>query len=127
MEDLEQLIIDMKESLEREIGSLRSEMREGFARINSRFDLQAQRLDRHGALWQTGRRWSCKMDDWAERSTSLWRRRNARSPNCALEWIGSSGHSKTASSNYRAFRSALSKPGSDLSSASRAIVSESRI
>jgi hypothetical protein len=66
VENLGQLIIDMKESLEREVGSLRSEMREGFARINNRFDLQAQRLDRHAALWQTGRRWSSKMDDWAE-------------------------------------------------------------
>ena len=46
MENLEQLIIDLKESLEREMGFLRSEMREGFARINCRFDLQAQRMDR---------------------------------------------------------------------------------
>jgi DNA-binding GntR family transcriptional regulator len=66
VQNLEQLIMDMKESLEREIGSLRSEMREGFARINSRFDLQAARLDRHAGLWQTGRRWSSKMDVWAE-------------------------------------------------------------
>jgi predicted RNase H-like nuclease (RuvC/YqgF family) len=66
VDNLERLIIDLKESLEREVGSLRSEMREGFARINSRFDLQAQRLDRHAALWQTGRRWSSKMDVWAE-------------------------------------------------------------
>lgn len=56
----------MNESREQEMGFLRSEMREGFARINSRFDLHAQRLDRHAALWQTGRRWSAKMDVWAE-------------------------------------------------------------
>jgi hypothetical protein len=41
-------------------------MDQGFAQINCRFDLQAQRLDRHAALWQTGRRWSSKMDDWAD-------------------------------------------------------------
>jgi hypothetical protein len=41
-------------------------MREGFAGIYSRFDLQGLRLDRHAALWQTGRRWSSKMDVWAE-------------------------------------------------------------
>jgi hypothetical protein len=68
---LVQLIIDVKESLERElkgeIGSLRQEMREGFAQINTRFDTQAIRLDRHAALWQTGRRWSARMDDWAEK------------------------------------------------------------
>ena len=66
VQNLEQLIVDMKESLERDIGSLRSEVREGFTRINSRFDLQALRLDRHAALWQTGRRSSSKMDVWAE-------------------------------------------------------------
>ena len=56
--DLAQLITDVKESLEREIGSLahgvgslRQEMREGFAQINTRFDTQATRLDRHAALW----------------------------------------------------------------------------
>jgi predicted RNase H-like nuclease (RuvC/YqgF family) len=67
VDNLEQLIIDMKESLEREIKSLERKVDHGFAQINSRFDLQAQRLDRHGALWQTGRRWSSKMDDWAEK------------------------------------------------------------
>jgi predicted RNase H-like nuclease (RuvC/YqgF family) len=66
VENIEQLILDMKESLEREIRALERKMDQGFAQINSRFDLQAQRLDRHAALWQTGRRWSSKMDVWAE-------------------------------------------------------------
>ena len=66
VDNLEHLIIDMKESLEREIKALERKVDQGFAQINSRFDLQAQRLDRHAALWQTGRRWSSKMDDWAE-------------------------------------------------------------
>jgi len=57
---LARLITDVKESLEREI-------REGFAQVNTRFDTQAARLERHAALWQTGRRWSARMDDWAEK------------------------------------------------------------
>lgn len=64
---LERLILDMKESLERELGELRREMHDGFQVVNTRFDTQAIRLDRHAAMWQTGRRWSAKMDDWAER------------------------------------------------------------
>ena len=57
---LERLITDFKDSLEREV-------LEGFAQVTARFDTQATRLDRHAALWQTGRRWSAKMDVWAER------------------------------------------------------------
>ena len=60
VDNLERLIIDLKESLEREfresLKALEQKMDQGFAQINSRFDLQAQRLDRHAALWQTGRR-----------------------------------------------------------------------
>ena len=70
VDNVERLIIDLKESLEREfrdsLKALERKMDQGFAQINSRFDLQAQRLDRHAALWQTGRRWSSKMDVWAE-------------------------------------------------------------
>ena len=66
-EGLERLIFDFKESLERELGNLRHDMQQGFAQVTTRFDTQALRLDRHAALWQTGRRWSSKMDIWAER------------------------------------------------------------
>lgn len=73
-DQLVRLIIDVKESLEREIHGLdrkiegvAREVREGFAQVNTRFDTQAARLDRHAALWQTGRRWSGRMDDWAEK------------------------------------------------------------
>ncbi len=66
-DQLVRLITDLKESLEREIQGLTREVREGFAQVNTRFDTQAARLDRHAALWQTGRRWSGRMDDWAER------------------------------------------------------------
>ena len=65
--NLEQLIIDVKESLEREIVSSRQTMQEGFAQVIVRFDTQAARLDRQGALLQTGSRWSARMNDWAEK------------------------------------------------------------
>ena len=67
MGDIEQLIVDVKESLEREIGHLRDEIRDGFQRVTTRFDTQAARLDRQGSNWQTGRRWSARMDDRAEK------------------------------------------------------------
>jgi hypothetical protein len=54
---LEKLILDLKESLEREIHSFRDQ-------VISRFDVQANRLERHAMLWQTGRRWSAGMDEW---------------------------------------------------------------
>jgi hypothetical protein len=66
-DQLVRLITDVKESVEREIQNLTREMREGFAQVNTRFDTQAVRLDRHAALWQTGRRWSSRMDAWAEK------------------------------------------------------------
>lgn len=63
--NLAKLITDLKESLEREL-------RDGFAAINTRLDDQAASLRRHAVLWQTGRRWSAGMDDWAEKiDTSL--------------------------------------------------------
>src|SRR6266508_878333 len=58
--DIERLLMDVKESLE-------SEMKSGFAQILTRFDTQAGRLDRQGALLQTGSRWSARMNDWAEK------------------------------------------------------------
>lgn len=68
---LEQLIIDMKESLEREIRqvreSLERELHEGFDRVNTRFDTQAARLERHAGLLQTGSRWTNRMNQWAEK------------------------------------------------------------
>ena len=53
----------MKESLERELRSVGDKL-DG---ITARFDTQATRLERHAMLWQTGRRWSARMDDWADR------------------------------------------------------------
>lgn len=60
MGNLEKLIVDVKESIERELHT-------GFQQVTTRLDTQAARLDRMGGLWQTGRRWSSRMDDWAER------------------------------------------------------------
>jgi chromosome segregation ATPase len=63
VENLEKLIVDLKESLERELHVVQ----EGIAHLNSRFDTQAARLERHAGLWQTGARWSSRMDAWAEK------------------------------------------------------------
>jgi len=41
----EHLLIDFKESLERQVHALGREMSEGFARIETKFDTQAARLD----------------------------------------------------------------------------------
>lgn len=67
MDNLERLLLDVKESLEREIGGLRQEMQRGFMQLNSRFDIQAARLDRHAGYWQAGTRWTSRMDVWAEK------------------------------------------------------------
>lgn len=69
-EQLAQLISGVSESLHREISgvrdSLRQEMHEGFTRVTERLDLMETRLDRHGALIQTGARWSARMTSWSE-------------------------------------------------------------
>ena len=67
MDNLEHLIMDLKESLEREIASLRQEMRQGFASVNERLDTQSSRLERQGGIVQAGARWTSRMDNWAER------------------------------------------------------------
>jgi hypothetical protein len=63
VESLEKLIVDLKESLERELHVVQ----EGIAQLNTRFDTQAARLEPHAGLWQTGARWSSRMDAWAEK------------------------------------------------------------
>ena len=67
MENLEKLIVDLKESLERELAALRHDVQHGFVQLNGRLDTQAARLERHAGLWQTGARWSSRMDAWAEK------------------------------------------------------------
>ncbi len=58
-EELAKLISSVNESLHRE-------MHEGFTRLTERIDLMETRLDRHGALLQTGARWSVRMTNWSE-------------------------------------------------------------
>jgi hypothetical protein len=74
VENIERLLMDVKDSLEREIHGVGQEVQglarkidEGFAQVNTRLDTQATRLDRHAGLWQTGTRWSGRMDIWAEK------------------------------------------------------------
>lgn len=70
MDNLEKLIVDLKDSLERELAALRhdvQQVQQGVAQLNGRFDTQAARLERHAGLWQTGARWSSRMDAWAEK------------------------------------------------------------
>src|ERR1700710_2162062 len=66
--NLERLIVDMKESLERQIHGLEATMAHGFARIDEHFGTQNTRLDRHGSLLQTGSRWTNRMNAWAEKT-----------------------------------------------------------
>jgi hypothetical protein len=50
MSELERLIVDMKESLEREIQALAIKTERGFGDLRTRFDTQAARLDRQERL-----------------------------------------------------------------------------
>jgi hypothetical protein len=58
-----QLLIDIKESLERQI----SQMNQRFDAVDARFDAQANRLDRQAAFIQSGARWSNRMTTWSEK------------------------------------------------------------
>ena len=73
MDNIEQLLTDIKESLEREMQGLRREMKglhQRFDEVNARFDNQAIRLDRHAALLQVGSRWTGRINEWAEKVDS---------------------------------------------------------
>jgi hypothetical protein len=48
----------MMQLMENLLDSLKREMHQGFASINARLDRMETRLDRHGALLQTGSRWT---------------------------------------------------------------------
>jgi hypothetical protein len=45
VDHIEQLIVDLKDRPEREIGNLGQTMREGFTQVTNRFDDQGARLD----------------------------------------------------------------------------------
>jgi hypothetical protein len=70
-EQLAQLISSVSESLHRE-------MHDGFKQVTDRFDLMESRLNRHGALHQTGARWSARMTSWCEDTDKLLSDRDKR-------------------------------------------------
>ena len=71
LQEVVALIADVKASLERE-------MHEGFALMAARFNNASARLDRHAAYWQTGRRWSGRMEEWAEKIAKASKSKTAR-------------------------------------------------
>jgi hypothetical protein len=60
--DIAALLTSVKESLEREIQGVSGKI----DTLLTRFDAQAARLERQGALIQTGSRWTARMNDWSE-------------------------------------------------------------
>ena len=67
MDNIEQLLVDMKESLEREMRTGFGEMSTRLSELNTRFDTQAARLDRQASLIQVGSRFTSRMIDWSEK------------------------------------------------------------
>ena len=69
--NLERLIVDVKDSLEREMhtgfSDVRNEIAELRTDVKTRFDTQAARLERQGSLLQVGSRWTTRMNGWAEK------------------------------------------------------------
>lgn len=70
-EQLAQLISGVSDSLHRE-------MHDGFKQINQRLDLIETRLNRQGALIQTGSRWSARMTSWSEQIDKMLSERDKR-------------------------------------------------
>ena len=68
--DLEQLAERLTQLVSSVSESLHREMHDGFRHIDERFDLMESRLNRHGALLQTGARWSARMTAWSEETDS---------------------------------------------------------
>jgi len=64
---LEPLLVALKESLEREMHSVRAAMQAGFATINERFDRQGARMDRQASSIQVGARWMTRHETWSEK------------------------------------------------------------
>jgi len=61
--DIATLLTNVRESLEREIQGVSGKI----DTLLTRFDTQAARLDRQGALIQTGSRSNARMNDWSEK------------------------------------------------------------
>jgi hypothetical protein len=74
-------VVRLIEGLSNEVSELRTEMRAGFERMRITIDRQEMRVERHGALLQTGSRWTNRMNQWAEkvdRMLAVWDERNER-------------------------------------------------
>jgi hypothetical protein len=66
-DNLERLMVDIKESLEAEMGGLNTQMQSGFASVNTKLDDMSTRLDRQAGLLRTGGQRIARLDDWAEK------------------------------------------------------------
>ena len=66
-DNLERLMVDIKESLETEMGGLNNQMQSGFASVNTKLDDMSTRLDRQAGLLRTGGQRIARLDDWAEK------------------------------------------------------------
>ncbi len=76
--DLEQLSERLTQLISSVSESLHREMHDGFRQMTERFDLMETRLNRHGALLQTGARWSARMTAWCEDTDKLLLDRDKR-------------------------------------------------
>jgi hypothetical protein len=73
-------VVRLIEGLSTELQRLEAKVDTGFKEMNERFDRDA-RLERHGALLQTGSRWVNRMNQWSEkvdRLLAVWDDRNQR-------------------------------------------------
>jgi predicted nucleic acid-binding Zn-ribbon protein len=66
-DNLERLMLDIKESLETEMGGLDTQMQGGFASLNTKLDDMSTRLDRQAGLLRAGGQRIVRLDDWAEK------------------------------------------------------------
>jgi predicted nucleic acid-binding Zn-ribbon protein len=66
-DNLERLFVDIKESLEVEMGGLKTQMQGGFSSVNTKLDDMSTRLDRQAGLLRAGGQRIVRLDDWAEK------------------------------------------------------------
>src|ERR1017187_2016598 len=66
-DNLERLMVDIKESLEAEMGGLNTQMQSGFSSVNTKLDDMSTRLDRQAGLLRAGGQRIVRLDDWAEK------------------------------------------------------------
>lgn len=66
-DNLTRLVVDFKESFEREMDGLKTEMQGGFSSLNTKLDDISIRLDRQAGLLRSGSQRIVRLDDWAEK------------------------------------------------------------